>query len=218
MAHGSTRSSFIAEDRGIWSAALEEASRGAGGKRIRLYIAEEQQMLKEAYQAFFSPQPDMEVIGASGDTSADALLKAADSLRPNVMLLGIKILHPTTVEKLEAVRESCPNMALIVLSAYYDINGIKSLREFSRGASVGCAYLLKHTIDTVDQLTQVVHAVAEGRIILDPAIMEGLIAMTDPKATFLKELTPRELEVLGWMRKATATKPSRMCSALSPRR
>ncbi len=117
------------------------------------------------------------------------------------MLLGIKFLQPATVEKLKMIRETCPDVAIIMLSAYYDVNGIKALRQFSRNASVGCAYLLKHTIDTVDQLTQVIYAVAEGRIILDPAIMEVLITSQDAKSSFLKELTPRELEVLSWMAK-----------------
>ncbi len=117
------------------------------------------------------------------------------------MLLGFKILQPVVVEKLEMVREKRPDIAMVVLSANYDAKGIKSLREFSRGSSIGCAYLLKHTIDTVEQLTQMVRSVAEGRIILDPAVMEGFIASADSRANFLKELTPRELEVLSWMAK-----------------
>ena len=117
------------------------------------------------------------------------------------MLLGFKVLHPSTVDRLNHVRETNPDVAIALLSASYDVKGIKALREFSRGAAVGCAYLLKHTIDTVEQLTQVVRSVAEGRIILDPAVMEGLITTMDPKANFLKELSPRELEVLSWMAK-----------------
>ncbi len=169
--------------------------------RTKLYIAEEQQILREAYQSFFLPQANIEVVGSSGDTSGDALVAAALALKPDVMLLGFKLLQPATVEKLELVRESAPNVALVMLSAYYDVKGIKALREFSARASAGCAYLLKHTIDTVEQLTQVIYSVAEGRIILDRAVMEGFITSNESKAAMLKELTPRELEVLSWMAK-----------------
>lgn len=169
--------------------------------RIKLYIAEEQQILRDAYQSFFLPQPDIEVVGATGDTSGESLVRVVEGLKPNVVLLGFKILQPTTVEKLDAVRESFPDIGIVVLSASYDVKGIKSLREFSRGSSAGCAYLLKHTIDTVEQLTKVIHSVAEGRIILDPAVMVGFMNSIEPKSTLLKELTPRELEVLGWMAK-----------------
>lgn len=171
------------------------------GTQLRLYIAEEQQILREAYQAFFLPHPTIDVVGTSGDTTIEALVAAAATLRPNVMLLGFKVLHPSTVERLNRIRESEPDIAIVLLSASYEVKGIKALREFSRGAASGCAYLLKHTIDTVDQLTQVVQSVAEGRIILDPAVMEGLITSSDAKSTFLKDLSPRELGVLSWMAK-----------------
>lgn len=169
--------------------------------KLRLYIAEEQQLLREAYQTFFIARPDMDVVGVTGDTSGDSLSKAAVTKKPDVMLLGIKILQPATVEKLEMIRESNRDVAIVLLSAYYDVKGITALRMFSRGAGTGCAYLMKHTIDTVQQLTQVVRSVAEGRVILDPTVMDGLIATGDAKATFLKDLTTRELEVLGWMAK-----------------
>ena len=181
--------------------AIEVFGSAPAGTRLRLYIAEEQQILREAYQTFFLPHPSIEVVGTSGDTSIESLIGAAATLQPSVMLLGFKVLHPATVERLNTIRESDPNIGIALLSASYDVKGIKALREFSRGASAGCAYLLKHTIDTVDQLTQVVQSVSEGRIILDPAVMEGMMSSLDPKSTFLKDLSPRELEVLSWMSK-----------------
>ena len=167
---------------------------------VRLFLAEEQQILREAYQNFFAASPGIQVIGVSGDTSPEALITAAGQ-GPDVLLLGIKALHAQAVERLEAVQELYPQVAIVLLSANYDVNGIKALRKFSRGAKAGCAYLLKHTIDTVEQLTQVVSSVAQGRIILDPIVMEGLMAPADTANSLLKDLSPRELEVLSWMAK-----------------
>jgi DNA-binding NarL/FixJ family response regulator len=180
---------------------IEVFSGSSVGTRLTLYIAEEQQILREAYQAFFMPHPSIEVVGASSDVSIDALMGAAAAFHPNVMLSGFKVLHPATVERLSKIREIEPNIAMALLSSSYDVKGIKALREFSRGASSGCAYLLKHTIDTVDELTQVIQSVSEGRIILNPAVMEGMTSANDPKSTFLKDLSPRETEVLSWMAK-----------------
>ena len=179
---------------------LDELVQGAKD-RVRLYLAEEQEILREAYHSFFFSHPSLDVVGISGDTSAEALVTAASTLKPEVMLLGIKALQPPVVEKLKMVRGRCPDVAIVLLSAYYGADGIQALRQFSRGATTGCAYLLKHTIDTVEQLTQVVHAVAEGRVIVDPTVMEELIAATDTTEISLKELSPRELEVLSWMAK-----------------
>ncbi|MSQ25908.1 MAG: response regulator transcription factor [Dehalococcoidia bacterium] len=137
-------------------------------------------------QSFFQSNPQMEVVGASGATDGESLVQAARALQPDMVLMGIKILQPAVMERLEALRQEFPHAAFVLLSASYDVKGIKALREFSRRTTVGCAYLLKHTIDTVDQLTQVVQAVAEGRIILDPAVMEGLISTAESKFTFIK--------------------------------
>lgn len=185
--------------------ALAVAERGqrrtVGAKLIRLYIAEEQQILREAYQAFFENDGGMELVGSSEETSAEALIEAVADYEPDILLVGVKTLQPAIVEKLETVRESTVEVGIVLLSASYDVHGIKALREFSRGATAGCAYLLKHTIDTVEQLTQVINSVAQGRIILDPSVMEGMISSGEPNSRLLKELSPKELEVLGWMAK-----------------
>ena len=170
-------------------------------KTIRLFLAEEQQILKEAYQSFFSQQPGIELLEPSYDTSAEFLIAAATEYKPNVMLLGVKMAEAATVEKLERLREACSDLALVLLFAFYDNQGIKALREFSKNASSGSAYLLKHTIDTAEQFTQVIFSVAEGRIIIDPMVMEGLIRTGESDNSFLRELSPRELEVLSWMAK-----------------
>ena len=60
---------------------------------------------------------------------------------------------------------------------------------------------MKHNVDTVEQLTQVIFSVVEGRIIIDPMVMEGLIKTGDGRTAFLRDLSPRELEVLSWMAK-----------------
>ncbi len=169
--------------------------------KIPLYVAEEQQILREAYNSFFTAHPIIEVVGSSGETDAESLARAASTMKPKVLVLGTKLLQPLAVEKLQAVRQVSPETAIVLLSAYYDVKGIASLRKFSATGTVGCAYLLKHTIDTVDQLTQVIQSVSERRVILDPSVMEGLISTREAKTTFLKELSPRELEVLSWMSK-----------------
>ena len=169
--------------------------------KITIYLAEEQPILRDAYQSFFSAHPEIQIVGASDDTSADSIVQAAKHYQPNVMVLGVKSVQQSTVEKLASLREACPNIGLVLLFAFYDTHGMKALREFSRDTSAGCAYLLKHTVDTVDQLTQMISAVAEGRIIVDPVVMEGLIKNGDPQSSFLSELSPRELEVLSWMAK-----------------
>jgi len=168
---------------------------------IGVFLAEEQQILREAYYSVFNSQSNMEMLGSTGDTSTDFLAGMVQALKPDVIILGVKAVQPCTVEKLQVLRETCPEMGLVLLMAMYDGQGIKSLREFSRDSSSGCAYILKHTIDTVEQLNQVVCSVAEGRIIVDPMVMEELIRTGDSGSGVVQELSPKEMEVLGWLAK-----------------
>ena len=169
--------------------------------KIKVYIAEGQEILRDAYVPRLAADPRIEVVGSSGDTLAESVLAAAKALNPDVILLGEKSVKEDTVDSLASLREQYPSAALVLLSASYDTHGIRRLREFSRGNSVGCAFLLKQTIDTVAQIAQVILSVTEGRVILDPQILDGLIAAGDSSSAFLKELSRRELEVLSWMAK-----------------
>ena len=177
----------------------------AGSKAaIKLYVAEEQLVMKEAYRSFFSFQSSFEVLGISSDTSEPAIRNAVLEHRPEVLLLGLKELQPSTEKKLEVVRGLFPDIGLVLLFAYYDSTGIKALREHSSAASGGYAHLLKHNIDTADQLGQVVYAVAQNRIIVDPEIMEDLVDSTNAASRVLNALSPKEMQVLSWMAKGLA--------------
>ena len=180
---------------------LPDESEPQDSTKVKLLIAEEQEILREAYQSFFSNHPSIEAINSSGDTDGEVLVGKARALKPDVILLGVGVLQPSQVEVLEMLGENCPEVAIVLLSASYDINAFSALRQHSRGTSVGSAYLLKHTINSVRELTQVILGVSEGRVIIDPVVMDGMTASPNPPASLLKELSPRELEVLGWMAK-----------------
>lgn len=182
-----------------------EAGREAK-KKTRLYIVEEQEILREAYKTFFPFEAGVDLVGLSDGTDAgidmEVLADTLASLKPNVLLVGTKVLQTSLIDKLETLREKHPHLGIVLLSALYDVKGIKRLRAFAKKGGTGCAYLFKHSVDTMSQLVQVVQAVSQGRIILDSVVMEGLIESGESKAAiFLKELTHRELEVLNWMAK-----------------
>lgn len=179
----------------------ENSKPGSETKKIKLYIVEEQELLRDAYNAVLPLEPTIDVVGVSGDSSTDSVMSVLTALQPDAVLLGTKMLQSGTITQLETIREQFPDLGIILLSTLYDIQGIKQLRGFTKGSSRGCAFLLKHSIDRASQITQVVHAVTEGQVILDSVVMEGLICAGESKTTFLKELTHRELEVLSWMAK-----------------
>src|SRR5205085_1891778 len=59
------------------------------------------------------------------------------------------------------------------------------------------AYLLKERVGDLDQLVAAIHAVAEGGSVIDPKVVEALVAARSRREESpLNELTPRELDVL----------------------
>ena len=176
----------------------------AHGPAVQLYVAEEQNVLKEAYRSYFSFHPSFDMLGLSGDTSQESLSAALAGQRVDVLMLGLNAVNMTMGSKLESIRALSPDVGLVLLFALYDHQGIRVLREFSNNANGGYAYLLKHNIDTADQLGQVVSAVAQGRIIVDPQIMEELVDVTTTESKVLAALSPKELQVLSWMARGFA--------------
>ena len=77
---------------------------GSLKKSITLFVAEEQQILREAYQSVFRDHGDIEILGSSHDTSVESLVEVATSVKPDVLLLGVKAVQPQTVEMLATLR------------------------------------------------------------------------------------------------------------------
>jgi DNA-binding NarL/FixJ family response regulator len=114
--------------------------------------------------------------------------------------MDIKMPRLNGIAAAQQIREKRPGMGIILLSAYDDSDYI---RTFLKDDPKGKAYLLKHTLGTIDELIRTIHDVAAGRTVLDPIMVEKLtaqkgIADTSP----LRDLTRRELEVISLMAKA----------------
>jgi DNA-binding NarL/FixJ family response regulator len=60
-------------------------------------------------------------------------------------------------------------------------------------------YLLKERVADGDELAAAIPRVTEGGSVIDPTVIEGLVAADRAKSSELDSLTPREVEVLGQM-------------------
>jgi DNA-binding NarL/FixJ family response regulator len=92
------------------------------------------------------------------------------------------------------LRESHPGIGVVVLSQYSEPSYALALLE---SGSERRAYLLKERVRDRAQLLSTIRAVAAGESVIDPKIVELLVAArTRANETPLAELTPREREVL----------------------
>jgi DNA-binding NarL/FixJ family response regulator len=98
------------------------------------------------------------------------------------------------IQAAERLRETHPEVGVVVLSQYATPSYALALLD--RG-SAGRAYLLKERVDDVDQLVAAIRAVADGGSVIDPKVVDALVAEDGRSGDSpLNELTPRERDVL----------------------
>ena len=162
---------------------------------IRLVVAEDQYLVREGIRRLLETQDDLEVAAVCDDL--DSLLAAVDAERPDVVLTDIRMPPGGTDEGIQAatrLRETNPEIGVVVLSQYATPSYVVALLE---GGSEGRAYLLKERVKDLDQLIAAIQAVAEGGSVMDPKVVEALVAQNArAEDSPLNELTRRERDVL----------------------
>jgi DNA-binding NarL/FixJ family response regulator len=162
---------------------------------IRLVLAEDHLIVREGVRRLLETQPDVEVADACGDF--DALLAAVEAERPDVVVTDIRMPPGNTDEGIRAaewLRESYPDVGVVVLSQYAEPTFALALLE---SGSARRAYLLKERVQDVEQLMSAIRAVADGGSVIDPKVVEALVAENArAEGSALNELTPRERDVL----------------------
>jgi len=162
---------------------------------IRIVLAEDHYLVREGVRRLLEAQPEFEIAAVCGDLGS--LLEAADRERPDVVVTDIRMPPGHADEGIEAarrLRESQPDLGVVVLSQY--ANPSYALALLDTGSN-GRAYLLKERVHDLDQLATAIRTVAEGGSLIDPKVVEGLVAdRARAAASPVNELTAREREVL----------------------
>jgi DNA-binding NarL/FixJ family response regulator len=162
---------------------------------IRLVLAEDQYLVREALQRLLETRDEFEVAAVCEDL--DSLLAAVAAERPDVVVTDIRMPPGNTDEGIQAatrLRETSPEVGVVVLSQYTSPSYVLALLE---GGSERRAYLLKERVKDLEQLVAAIRAVADGGSVMDPKVVEALVAENARgEDSPLNELTPRERDVL----------------------
>lgn len=164
------------------------------GTRLRVVVADDALLVREGVQRVLGLYPDLEVVGVAGDL--DGLLAAVDEHRPDVVVTDIRMPPTSSDEGIRAatrLRETAPETGVVVLSQYA---APAYALELLSGGSQRRAYLLKERVSEPDQLAAAVREVARGGSVVDPRVVEVLVAGNRPPGDPLAGLTRREREVL----------------------
>jgi DNA-binding NarL/FixJ family response regulator len=182
---------------------------------IRVVLAEDNLLVREGVRRLLETRKDaiIEVVASCGDL--DSLLEAVDTMQPDVVVTDIRMPPTQTDEGLQIaarLRKSHPQVGVVLLSQFDAPVYARALLE---EGSAGRAYLLKERVSDPEQLIGAIRGVARGGSVIDPKVVETLVAALDALATdrevaataeergaapsrsgLAEALTERELEVL----------------------
>jgi two-component system NarL family response regulator len=169
--------------------------------RTRILIVDDHALFRRGLDLVLSSEPDLEIVGEASD-GVEAVERAA-VLRPDVVLMDVRMPRVGGIEAARLIRESLPETRVIMLT-------VSDLAEDLFGAVRAGAngYLLKEV--SIDEVADAVRAVARGQSLISPSMASKLLEEFNALAARADErrrattptLTERELDVLRCAAKA----------------
>jgi DNA-binding NarL/FixJ family response regulator len=163
---------------------------------IRVLLADDQRVVREGLGTLLGLLTGVEVVGTAAD--GDEAFALAISLRPDVVLMDLRMPHCDGVEATRRLRQHDASIKVLVLTTYTDDRSvIDALRAGARG------YLTKDA--GAEEIREALERVIHGQAAIDPAVQQHLLdAITasrpGPRAELTLQLpdglTAREAEVL----------------------
>jgi DNA-binding NarL/FixJ family response regulator len=162
---------------------------------IRVLVADDQRVVREGLATLLGLVAGVEVVGTAAN--GDEALALAIQLRPDVVLMDLRMPHCDGAEATRRLRDHDAGIKVLVLTTYADDRSvIDALRAGARG------YLTKDA--GAGEIRDALERVMSGQAAIDPAVQHHLLnAIASPSATpagrtplFPDGLTHREAEVL----------------------
>ncbi len=129
--------------------------------KIRLMLADDHRMFREAIKASLSAETGIEIVAEAGN--GEETIRAADNSRPDVLVLDIALPDMSGVEVARRVMEKHPALRIVALSGYADRMFVNEMMK--AGAR---AYVVKSA--GTDELISAIHAVIAGHLFLSPEV------------------------------------------------
>jgi len=162
---------------------------------MRVVIADDAVLLREGLVRLIEENGHT-VVAAVGD--GPSLVAAIEEHKPDVSIVDVRMPPSHTDEGLRAAVEArglVPGSPILVLSQYVEVAYAEDLLA-DRAGAVG--YLLKDRVSEVADFLDGLERVARGATVLDPEVV-GQLFVRRRRDDPLRNLTPREREVLGLM-------------------
>jgi two-component system response regulator DevR len=170
----------------------------AGQGKIRVFLLEDHEVMRQGLRMVLSAEPDIEVVGDAG-TVASALVRLP-AVRPQVAILDVRLPDGDGISACREIRSMLPDVACLMFTAYQDDQAL--LGAVMAGAA---GYVLKGT--PVRDVVDAVRVVAGGKSILGAGAAQRIIeqlrggtpgsAQSDDRVASLTAQEKRVLDLIG---------------------
>ncbi|HLL76956.1 MAG TPA: response regulator transcription factor [Pyrinomonadaceae bacterium] len=163
---------------------------------VRVYVVDDHAIMRRGVKDVLRECEGMECVGEAGER--DAALAGAAETRPDVILLDLDLGNVSGIDLIPELRKASPASRVLILTGLSsEAVHLKAFRAGARGL------VLKGKAE--EELAPAIRKVIADRLWIDPALVESLLdegadAATgwesDPEATRIKTLKPREMEII----------------------
>jgi DNA-binding NarL/FixJ family response regulator len=163
---------------------------------VRILLVDDQQLLRAGLRTLLELQPGMQVAG-EGVNGQEALL-LYESLRPDVVLMDVRMPIMDGVEATRRLRQRWPDARVVILTTFDDDEYVF---EGLQAGALG--YLLKDV--SIEDLVDAIHTVMAGGVLIEPSVARKVVAELArlasaappaPSGRLVEPLSQREREIL----------------------
>ena len=136
-------------------------------KRVKVLIADDQTLFREGIKDLLENEKMVEVVGEAVD--GQDVIRQAKKLKPDVILMDIKLPQIDGISATRQIRKECPNTNVLILSSYEDEAHV--MEAIQAGAN---GYLSKML--PASELVNALKAFANDGVMIPQQVMGKLLA------------------------------------------
>ena len=158
----------------------------------RLLLVDDHEVFRIGLRTVLEFEPDLKVAGEAGDATGG--VQAAESLRPDLVLMDVRLGGIDGVQACREIRSRFPEVRVLMLTSFADEDVVMS------SIMAGAAGFVTKNVGRAE-LLKAIRAVARGESLLDPTVtkkvLERLVSLTQKdREREVEQLSEREREVL----------------------